>query len=118
MPRILVVDDEPLIAMMLTDWLAEQGVETAGPAHTVAQALSVIDAIKIDAAVLDISLGDDDCYAVADMLASRGIPFAFATGHSSDSLAERFKGVATVTKPFDFEVVRQAISRLLGRPAA
>ncbi len=118
MPKVLVVDDEPLIAMMLSDWLAEQGVEIAGPAHSVAQAMSLLDQTSIDAAVLDVSLGDEDCYAVADVLASRGIPFAFATGHSSASVAERFRDIATVTKPFDFEIVRQAVCRLLGWPAA
>lgn len=115
MPKVLIVDDEPLIAMMLSDWMTEQGVEPVGPAHSVAQALSLLEAGPVDAAVLDVSLGDGNSYAIADALSQKGIPFAFATGHGANSVAERFKGVITVTKPFDFEVVSGVVARLLDR---
>lgn len=118
MAKVLIVDDEPLIAMMLSDWLGEQNVETVGPAHSVAQALALLEesgVSGIDAAVLDVSLGDGNSYAIADALAAKGIPFAFATGHGANSIAERFKAAITVTKPFDFEVVSGVVTKLLDR---
>lgn len=113
MPKILVVDDEPLIALMIADWLAEQGLETVGPAHSVSQALALLETQSADAAILDVSLGDGDCYELAEVLAGKGVPFAFATGHGADATAKRFAGVITVAKPFDFEVVRRVVSKLL-----
>ena len=119
MPKILVVDDEPLIAMMIADWLADQGLETIGPAHSVSQALALLEKEAADAAILDVSLGDDDCYGIAEALAVKGIPFAFATGHGADAMAERYAGIATVSKPFDFEIVRSVVAKLLeGPPSA
>ncbi len=119
MPKILVVDDEPLIAMMIADWLAEQGLETLGPAHSVAQALALLESEAADAAILDISLGNDDSYEVAEALSARNIPFAFATGHGADALAEHYTDVVTVSKPFDFEIVRSVVAKLLeGSPSA
>lgn len=115
MANVLVLDDEPLIAMLLADWLMEQGVQAVGPAHTVAQALALIEETKVDAAVLDVSLADGNCYAAADVLASRGIPFAFATGHGAEGVDERFKHIVTISKPFDYEAVQQMVSTLLKR---
>jgi CheY-like chemotaxis protein len=114
MPKILVVDDEPLIAMMIADWMTEQGLETLGPAHSVAQALALLETDAADAAILDVSLGDGDCYDLAEVLAAKGIPFAFATGHGADAMGQRFADVVTVSKPFDFEIVRSVVSKLLG----
>jgi CheY-like chemotaxis protein len=113
MSKILVVDDEPLIAMMIADWLAEQGLETLGPAHSVAQALALLESETADAAILDVSLGNDDSYEVAEVLSAKNIPFAFATGHGADTLAKRYTDVITVSKPFDFEIVRSVVARLL-----
>jgi CheY-like chemotaxis protein len=116
MPKILVVDDEPLIAMMIADWLAEQGLETMGPAHSVSQALALLEQGAADAAILDVSLGDGDCYDIAEALSAKGIPFAFATGHGAEAMARRFADVVTVSKPFDFEVVRSVVAKLLAGP--
>lgn len=113
MPKILVVDDEPLIAMMIADWLAEQGLETVGPAHSVSQALALLETQQADAAILDVSLGNDDCYDIAEVLSAKGIPFAFATGHGADTMAQRYADVVMVSKPFDFEAVRSVVAQLL-----
>ena len=117
MPRILVVEDEPLIAMMLADWLAEVGHEAKGPVHSVKAALSLLDETAVDAAVLDVTLGDEDSYAVADALAARGVPFAFATGHGISAVAPRYKGVVTLSKPFDFASVTRVLDQILRRTA-
>lgn len=113
MARVLVVDDEALIAMMLSDLLAEYGHETVGPAHSEGQALELVASTPIDAAILDVTLGDHDCFAVAEALGARGIPFAFATGHATQAMPDAFRERTTVSKPFDFEVVRRLIDDLV-----
>ena len=118
MPRILVVDDEPLIAMMIADWLKEQGHEILGPAYSVSQAFELLGSETVDAAILDVSLGEHNCYEVADALAAKAVPFVFATGYDADSVAQRFANVTTVAKPFDFEAVRTAVANLLRDPSA
>jgi CheY-like chemotaxis protein len=70
--RVLILDDEPLIAMLLHDWLEELGYEAIGPANTVAQALAFVENDRLDAAILDVSLHKTDCYPVADVLKARG----------------------------------------------
>lgn len=114
MAKILVVDDEPLIAMMLADWLAEQGQETVGPAHTEGQALELIDERPIDAAILDVSLGDGDCFGIAARLHDMGIPFAFATGLGGDAVIEEFRVNPKMSKPFNFEAVARVLDALVG----
>ncbi len=115
MPRILVLDDEPLIAMLVDDWLNEMACETVGPASSVPAALALIDGAELDGAILDLRLGDHDSYAVAAMLQERGIPFAFATGHRADLIEERFRDVPTLAKPYDIESLRRTLTTLLGR---
>jgi CheY-like chemotaxis protein len=113
MPRILVVEDETLIAMLVEDWLAELECETVGPVGSVAEALALIEGGELDGAILDVSLDGHDSFAVADALQTRNVPFAFATGHGAGRIAERFKGAPTLTKPYDFERVRAAVTTLL-----
>jgi len=115
MARVLVADDEPLIAMIVEDWLAELQFETAGPVGSVREALALIETIAVDAAILDVRLIDGNSYAVAEQLQARDIPFVFATGRGSDELDERFKNAPTLSKPFDFEGLRRALAGLLPR---
>ena len=113
MPRVLVVEDEPLIAMMVKDWLGELGCQTVGPANTVAQALGLIAGAPVDAALLDVSLRNQDCSEVAEALHKQGVPFAFATGHATTGLATRYAQALSLSKPYDFEAVRGVMARLL-----
>ena len=112
MLNILLVDDNLLITMMVEEWLEELGCKVVGPVASVKAALSAIEAAVPDGAILDVSLGNEDCYPVADALVARGVPFAFATGHGATSIAERFKGVAVLDKPFQFEDVKALIEKL------
>jgi len=118
MPRILVVEDEPLIAMLLEDWLAELGCDTVGPIGSAPQALALIGREELDGAILDVSLDGHDSFAVADALRAREIPFAFATGHGVSRVAERFRHAPTLVKPYDFERLRETIATMLGGGAA
>jgi CheY-like chemotaxis protein len=113
MARVLVVDDEALIAMMLSDLLAEYGHETVGPAYSESQALALVGSAEIDAAILDVTLGDHDSFAVAQALGARGIPFAFATGHGVHAMPDAFREQKRVSKPFVFDVVRRLINDLV-----
>jgi CheY-like chemotaxis protein len=116
MARILVLDDEPLISMMVEAWLSELGCETVGPAASVRTALGFIEGdTALDGAILDVSLGDEECYRVADALRDRGVPFAFATGHGINGVANRFKDALVLSKPFDFEALRGTVISLLNR---
>lgn len=118
MARVLIVDDEALIAMMLGDLLSEYGHQTVGPAHSEGQALDLIASSDIDAAILDVTLGDHDCFTVARSLQQLGIPFAFATGHGTHALPDDLRNHVTVSKPFDFEIVRKLVTELIGQSNA
>ena len=73
-PRVLVLEDEPLIAMMLRTWLTELGCDTVGPAHTVPSALALIEDGPLHGAILDVSIGDQDCSPVAEALRTEASP--------------------------------------------
>jgi len=86
--RILVVEDEVIVAWALEDMLANMGCAVVGPAARVNQALAMIDDESIDAVVLDLNLNGQMSYQVADVLASRGVPFVFLTGYHKSSIPE------------------------------
>jgi DNA-binding response OmpR family regulator len=112
MARILIVEDEPLIALMLEDWLTEMGHQPVGPADSIDQALEILDSAQVDAAILDINIRSRRSDSVADVLLARGTPLAFATGGSSEAVGERFAGVPTVRKPYDFDSIRGVVDLL------
>ena len=112
MPRILVVDDEPLISMLVENWLDELGCEVAGPARTVEDGLALAGG-QLDGAILDVNLGGDTCYPLANALRARGVPLAFATGDGAVDERQGFKDPLLLHKPFDFESVKSTIEALL-----
>jgi|SRR5579872_7414327 len=113
MPRILVLDDDALISVMLQDWLDELGHQTLGPAATAAAALALIADAPPDAAILDLSVGQEMSYPVAEALRARRIPFAFATGYGSGGLPPPFADIPVLVKPFDFEAMKAMLTQLL-----
>ena len=111
--RILVVEDEPLISMMLEDFLAMLGHQVAGIADCVEGALAAVAAGGVDAVILDVNLrGGEKSWPVADLLAEGGIPFVLATGDGGDSIAEPHRDRPTLTKPFTMDGVKQALDEL------
>ena len=112
-PRVLVLEDEPIIALMVRGWLTELGCETVGPAHTVPSALALIDDGPLDGAILDVTIGDQNCFPVADALRHKGIPFALATGRAPDALADGYANTPSLSKPYDFAAVRGVVAELL-----
>jgi DNA-binding response OmpR family regulator len=114
-PRILVVDDEPLISMLMEDWLTELGCEVVGPAGSVRRGLDLIADGKLDGAILDVNLAGEDAYAVADALLSKRVPFAFATGDGALDTSRGFADALMLKKPFDFEAMKSVVGKLLER---
>ncbi|WP_242095634.1 MULTISPECIES: response regulator [unclassified Sphingomonas] len=111
--RILIVEDEPLIAMMLEDFLDVLDRQVAGSADSVQSALALIDAGGIDAAILDVNLrGGEKSAPIADRLAELGIPFVFATGGSADSDLGHHADRPKLHKPFTMDGVAKALDSL------
>jgi DNA-binding response OmpR family regulator len=111
--RILIVEDEPLISMMLEDFLDALDRQVAGIADNVAEALALIEAGGIDAAILDVNLrAGETSWPIADALAAAGIPFLLATGGSGDTIAEPHRDRPVLSKPFTLNSVGIALDGL------
>lgn len=98
--RILVVEDEPLVAMLEEDMLVDAGCEVLGPAATVAQALALIAEGRPDGAILDVNLGIKSVYPVADALEALGTPFVFVSGYGQHGLVGPHRARPMIQKPF------------------
>jgi CheY-like chemotaxis protein len=111
--RVLLVEDEYLLADHLADVLGALGATPVGPAGSVVHALQLIDrAGRIDGAILDVELDGERVYPVADALRERGIPFVFSTGYGGDALPERFRDMPVMDKLVTMKHVRGALDRL------
>jgi CheY-like chemotaxis protein len=98
--RILLVEDEMLVAMLLEDMLIEAGHTIVGPLARVDQAVEAARHEAIDLAILDVNVGGEEIYPVAEALAAREVPFAFATGYGAHGLREPWQDRPTLQKPF------------------
>ena len=101
--RLLVVEDEALVAMALEDMLDSLGCVVVDVAGTVSRgvALAADNALSLDGAILDINLGGEKVYPVAEKLAARGVPFVFCTGYGLSGIAGDFAHVPTLAKPYN-----------------
>ena len=115
-PRVLVVEDEYLIRMLLEDMLADLGYAVAAAVGSIAEARDLAATGQFSAAVLDVNLDGQEIYPVADILAQRSLPFVFVTGYGERSLPERYRDRPALQKPFQVEQLHAALSGLL--PAA
>ncbi len=111
--RILVVEDEPLIGMVVEDLLLELGAEVVGPACTIDQATRLIEGTEIDAAVLDVNLAGISSEPVARILRERSVPFVFATGYERPDVPG-FETTPVARKPFVGEQLATLLSNALG----
>ncbi len=111
--NILIVEDEPLIAMMLEDFLEILDKTPIGPADNVAEAVALIGRGGIDAAILDVNLRNGETsWAIADALAEAGVPFVFASGGSDETMIDRFRDRPVLPKPFTMTGVEAALAAL------
>ena len=111
--KVLVVEDERFVVWFLEDMLAELACMVVGPASTVNQALAMIDAEAIDAAVLDVNLNGQMSYPIADALAARGVPFVFSTGYDKDRLLDGYRTFAVLQKPYHRAELEDTLAGLL-----
>ena len=102
-----------LVLMMAEDMLADLGCEAVTRAATVKQALMLIETGVFDAALLDMNLGGDKSSPIADALAARHVPFIFATGYTSENMREGYRDRPVLKKPFRYEDLSGALTRLL-----
>lgn len=117
--RILVVEDEPLLAMLLEENLAELGYEPCGSAATVEQAMGMLDASSFDAALLDYSLSENTTSApVAERLIREGKPFCYLSGHTSIAPEEHAPDAPLLTKPVSLAALRGALDSMAPRTPA
>ncbi|MGN6376858.1 MAG: response regulator [Sphingomonas sp.] len=112
--RILIVEDEYLLAEDLRQELVDAGAEVLGPVASVAAAIGVIDAEPtIDMAVLDVNLGEEMVFPAADALARRNVPFAFITGYDAATLPPRYADVQQLGKPVHLARIKALIAQLV-----
>jgi hypothetical protein len=114
--RVLVVEDEPLVALEIEAELAEAGAVVVGPAGSLEAAALLIETEPLDAALLDANLAGKPVDALAAALAARGVPFAFASGYGPSGLPEGFRDRPLIGKPFGAEAL-VALVRGLMAPA-
>jgi CheY-like chemotaxis protein len=113
MPRVLLVEDEYLIRMLLEDMLADLGYEIAKAVGTIAEASQIASAGAFDVAILDVNLDGEEVYPVADILAQRGLPFVFVTGYGEGSLLAKYRSRPALQKPFQSEQLKATLEVLL-----
>jgi CheY-like chemotaxis protein len=114
--RVLIVEDETMIRMLLVDMLTELGCTIAAEAANIAEALAAARATEFDVALLDVNLQGENTGAVAEVLDARGVPFVFATGYGGQGLPEAFRDRPALKKPFQMDGLEQMLrSALAGK---
>jgi CheY-like chemotaxis protein len=109
--RVLVVEDEMLVLMMIEDMLADLGCKSVTSAATVDKALALTNAQVFDVAILDINLNGNDSHPVAEALSARGVPFVYSTGNTDHGSTNGYSGRPVLRKPFKFEELVAILTR-------
>jgi CheY-like chemotaxis protein len=112
--KVLVAEDEGLVAMLIEDMLEDLGCELVGSAASVQEALVLVAQGGFGFALLDVNLAGQKVDPVAEMLLQKGVPFAFASGYGAPGVGEGFRGVPTLQKPFRTDDLARAIREALG----
>ena len=107
--RVLIVEDELMIRMLLQDMLTDLGCKLAGEAGRIDEALTLAKQTDFDVAILDVNLNGQPISPVVDILIERGLPFVFATGYGQRGVPEAYRQTPPLQKPFQAEALAQAI---------
>lgn len=110
---VLIVEDDWLIAQDLSEEVEEAGYDVLGPAHTVPQALALLQDGNPDGAILDVNLRGETSYQIAKVLAERRIPFVFLTGYASDQLRSGFRDALLLNKPVLVPELRTTLRQIM-----
>lgn len=111
-PRVLVVEDEMMIALMIEQALEDVGCDLVGPVSKLNIAMTMARDEPIDAAFLDINIRGDEIYPVAEILGNRGIPYVFSSGYGDWALPEAYRGRHRLTKPFTSNELEAMVRKL------
>ena len=109
--RVLLVEDEALVGMMMKSVLTELGYFVVGPYARLADATSAARDGKLDAAILDVNLGGEWVYPIAEILIDRSVPFAFVTGYGAQSIDERFAQIPIIQKPISRDRLQNVLAK-------
>lgn len=113
--RVLVVEDESLVAMLLETILEDMGCTPVGPASNIDDGEAIArDTTDLDAALLDVNVAGRQVFPVAEALRARGVPFVFSTGYGEGGLPDEWRGNPTIQKPFTESAVRDALMKAMG----
>ena len=117
--RVLIVEDESLVAMLLETILADLGCDVVGPESNIEDGLNVASGTApLDAALLDVNVAGREIFPVAEALKARGVPFVFSTGYGEAGLPEHWRGNPTVQKPFTEGAIHDALMTALNMQRA
>jgi CheY-like chemotaxis protein len=116
--KVLIAEDEYLISLMLQQMLEDLGCAVVGAAENLAGALSLASSGGADVAILDVNLGGQSIYPVADLLAAKRVPIIFATGYGQQGLNESYRVHTILAKPYDVDAVRSSLLRARTRATA
>jgi CheY-like chemotaxis protein len=117
--RVLVVEDEAAISLLLEDMLLDFGCEVIGPAARLAAALDAVERETVDLATLDVNVAGEPIYPVAETLARKGVPFVFSTGYGSAGIKDAYRDRPVLQKPFaQHDLQQKLIDARRNAPAA
>jgi CheY-like chemotaxis protein len=111
--RVLVVEDELMIRMLLQDMLADLGHTIAAETGRIEEALALAKKGEFDVAILDVNLNGQPVTPVVEVLIERGMPFVFATGYGQRGVPEPYRQTPTLQKPFQADALAQAIEKVM-----
>ncbi|WP_409018486.1 response regulator [Brevundimonas vesicularis] len=112
--RVLVIEDESLVAMLLETILEDMGCEVIGPESNIDDGLQAAsNTPKLDAALLDVNVAGREVFPVAEALLARNVPVVFSTGYGESGLPEQWRGRPTIQKPFTENTIRDALLRAI-----
>jgi CheY-like chemotaxis protein len=114
--RVMILEDDALVAMALEDMLSELGCVIACSVGAVADAAQALRECAIDVAVLDIRAGGSPTYPIADALTARGVPFCFSTGYLFARIDPRYSGHLYLSKPYRPDTLAQTLRFCLSQP--
>lgn len=116
--RVLIVEDESLLAMMIEDALESAGWNVVASAASVATALDAVERGGFDIALLDVNLGGEPAFPVADALIARGLPLMFASGYGVEGLRADLRHLPVIAKPFSYSELLDGLRRTIQRAQA
>ena len=112
--RVLVIEDESLVAMLLETILEDMGCTVVGPESNIDDGLiAATTEASLDAALLDVNVAGREVFPVAEVLRARGVPFVFSTGYGEAGLPEHWRGNPTIQKPFTEGAIRDALMKAM-----